>query len=106
MYLIKKTISCKFILCWDKQLYYGLSEKVPVTYSENRENLNSDLPHLKGLGHDWWSLFIISFYLNFLYISSRKPSLNRTTIFKLIVHGIELHTAFEERENKQKNVKF
>ena len=32
-----------------------------------------------------------------------KPSLNRTTIFKLIVHGIELHAAFEERENKQKN---
>ena len=28
-----------------------------------------------------------------------KPSLNRTTIFKLIVHGIELHAAFEKREN-------
>ena len=26
-----------------------------------------------------------------------KPSLNRTTIFKLIVHGIELHAAFETR---------
>ena len=35
-----------------------------------------------------------------------KPSLNRATIFKLIVHEIELHTAFEERENKQKNAKF
>ena len=35
-----------------------------------------------------------------------KPSVNRTTIFKLIVHGIELHAAFEERENKQKNAKF
>ena len=34
------------------------------------------------------------------------PSLNRTTIFKLIVHGTELHAAFEERENKQKNAKF
>ena len=34
-----------------------------------------------------------------------KPSLNRTTIFKLIVHGIELHAAFEKRENKQKNAK-
>ena len=34
-----------------------------------------------------------------------KPSLNRTTIFKLIVHKIELHAAFEERENKQKNAK-
>ena len=28
------------------------------------------------------------------------------TIFKLIVYGIELHAAFEERENKQKNAKF
>ena len=35
-----------------------------------------------------------------------KPSQNRTTIFKLIVHGVELHAAFEERENKQKNAKF
>ena len=35
-----------------------------------------------------------------------KPSLNRATIFKLIVHGIKLHTAFEERENKQKNAEF
>ena len=35
-----------------------------------------------------------------------KPSQNRTTIFKLIVHGIELQAAFEERENKQKNAKF
>ena len=34
-----------------------------------------------------------------------KLSLNRTTIFKLIVHGIELHAAFEGRENKQKNAK-
>ena len=34
-----------------------------------------------------------------------KPSLNRTTIFKLIVHGIELHAAFEKRKNKQKNAK-
>ena len=28
------------------------------------------------------------------------PSLKKTTIFKLIMHGIELHAAFEERENK------
>ena len=35
-----------------------------------------------------------------------KPSLNRTTILKLIVHGIELNADFEERENKQKNAKF
>ena len=61
---------------------------------------------LKGLGHDWWSLFTITLYPKLLYNSSVKPSLNRTTIFKLIVHGIELHAAFEERENKQKNSKF
>ena len=61
---------------------------------------------LKGLGHDWWSLFTISFYPKLLYISSMKPSLNRTTIFILIAYGIELHAAFEERENKQKNFKF
>ena len=30
-----------------------------------------------------------------------EPSVNRTTIFTLIVHGIELHAAFEERENKR-----
>ena len=35
-----------------------------------------------------------------------KPSQKRTTILKLIVHGIELHATFEERENKQKNAKF
>ena len=35
-----------------------------------------------------------------------KPSLNRMTIFKPIMHGIELNAAFEERENKQKNAKF
>ena len=37
---------------------------------------------------------------------STEASQNRTTIFKLIVHGIEVHAAFEERENKQKNAKF
>ena len=61
---------------------------------------------LKGLGHDWWSLFTIFFYPKLLYISSMKPSLNRKIIFKLIVHRIELHAGFEERENKQKNTKF
>ena len=35
-----------------------------------------------------------------------KPSLNRTTILKLVVHGIELCAAFEERDNKQNNAKF
>ena len=28
------------------------------------------------------------------------------TVFKHIVHEIELHAVFEERENKQKNAKF
>ena len=35
-----------------------------------------------------------------------NPSENRTTIFKLIVNGIELRAAFEERKNKQKNARF
>ena len=61
--------------------------------------------YLKGHRHDWWSLFTFSFYPQIFYISRMKPSLNRTTIFKLIVHGIELHAAFEKRENKQKNAK-
>ena len=34
-----------------------------------------------------------------------KLSLNKTTIFKLIVHEIYLHPTFEKRENKQKNAK-
>ena len=41
-----------------------------------------------------------------LYIGSMKPSLSRTTIFKLFVPGIELLLAFEERENKQKDAWF
>ena len=32
-----------------------------------------------------------------------KPSVNGTTTFTFMVHGIELHAAFEERENKQNN---
>ena len=35
-----------------------------------------------------------------------KPSVNRTTTFTLMVHGIELRAAFEERENKQKYANF
>ena len=65
-----------------------------------------DMKNLKGLGHDWWSLFTISFYPKLLYVSNMKSSFNRTTIFKLIVHRIELHVAFEERGNKQKKAKF
>ena len=64
------------------------------------------LKSLKGHRHDWWCLFTISFFPKLLYISSMKPSQNRTTISKLIVQEIELHAAFEERENKQKNAKF
>ena len=48
----------------------------------------------------------LQFLSKLLYISSMKPSQSRTTIFKLIVHGIELHEAFTERENKQQNAKF
>ena len=40
---------------------------------------------------------LISFYPKLLYISSMKSYLNRTTILKLILHGIELHAAFEQR---------
>ena len=47
----------------------------------------------------------IFFLLQILYISRMKPSLNRTTTFKLIVHGIEPHATFEKRENKQKHAK-
>ena len=50
--------------------------------------------------------FTISFYSKLLYSSSMKASVNRTTHFTLIVHWIELHAAFEERENKQKNANF
>ena len=46
------------------------------------------------------SMFTIFLYTKLLYISSMRPSLNKTTIFKLIVRGIEQHLAFEERENK------
>ena len=53
--------------------------------------------------------FVYNFFLSqSLYISSMKPSLNRTTIFKPTAHGIELRAAFEEREkiNELKNTKF
>ena len=59
---------------------------------------------LKGYWHDWWSLFTISFYPKLFNNSSMKPSVNRTTTFTLMVHWIELHSAFEE--NKQKNANF
>ena len=62
--------------------------------------------NLKGHRHDWWCLFTISFFLKLKYISSMKSSQNRTIIFKLIVHGIELHGTYKERENKQRNAKF
>ena len=45
MYIIKKIISCNFILCRDTTVLLSLSEKLPVTYSENREYFNGDLPH-------------------------------------------------------------
>ena len=53
---------------------------------------------------------LVKFVYNFvlpqtLYISSIKPSLKWSTIFKLIVKGIELRAAFAEREDKQKIAK-
>ena len=48
----------------------------------------------------------LQFFLSQILCFSRmQRSFNRTTIFKLIVNGIELHAAFEERENKQQNAK-
>ena len=35
-----------------------------------------------------------------------EATLKQNDHFKLIVHGIEIHTAFQERENKQKKAKF
>ena len=35
-----------------------------------------------------------------------KPSVNRTTIFTLIVHGIELHAAFEEEKINKRTLTF
>ena len=60
---------------------------------------------LKGLGHD--SEVCLQFFStpNFDKSAVWSP-FNKMTILKLIEHGIELHEAFEERENKQKNAKF
>ena len=50
--------------------------------------------------------FVYNFFLpQTLYISSMKPSFNRTTIFKLIVQEIKLRAIFQGRENKQKQDK-
>ena len=48
MYIIKKIISCIFILCWDITALLKLKWKFAGyvhLYRENRENLNGDLPH-------------------------------------------------------------
>ena len=73
----------------------------------NKHWSNHEQVPLKRLVHDWQIKFVYNFFLTkTLYISSVKPYLMRMTIFKLIVHGIELRAAFEERENKLKNAKF
>ena len=46
--------------------------------------------------------FTISFLSQTLYIGRMKPTLNRTTILKLIVDGIKLLAALEEKQNKPK----
>ena len=52
-------------------------------------------------------MFVYNLFLPQTFIHQQyEPSLNRMTIYKLIVHGIELHAAFGEKENKQKNAKF
>ena len=48
MYIIKKIISCIFILCWDITALLKLKRKFAgyvQMYIENRENLNGNLPH-------------------------------------------------------------
>ena len=51
--------------------------------------------------------FVYNFFLPKTFLHQQYEAiLNRVTIFKLIVHEIELQAAFEERENKQKNAKF
>ena len=55
----------------------------------------------------WLVKFVYNVFLpQTSYISSMKQSLNRTTIFKLIVHGTKLRMTCEEKENKQKNATF
>ena len=50
-------------------------------------------------------MFVYNFFLLQTFIHQQFEAIPKQTIFKLIVHGIELHAAFEERENKQKNDK-
>ena len=68
---------------------------------------NDSIGTLKGLVQRLVK-FVYNFFLSQTVIHQQlmKPSLSRTIIFKLIVQGIELHGAFEERENKQKTAKF
>ena len=52
-------------------------------------------------------MFVCNFFFPQIFFHQQYEAIpNRTTIYKFIVHGIELHAAFEERENKQKNAKF
>ena len=94
------------VVIWLKYYIYYWNERKSHQKTNLWASSRLGLTHLKGHGHDWWSLFTISFYTKLLYISSMKQSLKRMTIFKLILHWVELHAAFEERENKQKNAKF
>ena len=51
-------------------------------------------------------MFVYNFFLPQTFIHQQYEAIRKQNDhFKLIVHGIELHAAFEERENKQKNAK-
>ena len=51
--------------------------------------------------------FVYNLFLPQTYIHQQYEalSLNKTTFFKLIVHEIELHATFKEKENKENNAK-
>ena len=65
-------------------------------------------PVVKGT----WTRLVKFVYINYFFLPQTfiyqqyEVILNRTTTFKLNVHEIKLHAAFEEIENKQKNAKF
>ena len=80
-------------------------EPSSLSYGLSRHGYRRKLTHFKGTCSRLVKFFFYNFFRpQTLHISSMKPSLkslNRTTIFKLIGHGIELRAAIKERENKQ-----
>ena len=52
-------------------------------------------------------MFVYNFFPPQTFIHQQYETIpKQNNLFKLIVHRIELHAAFEERENKQKNANF